>query len=177
MFLKTVYTFGYGDRSIEDFLEIIRKHGVERVIDVRKWSSSGRRPVYSYINLNRVLLSNRLDYVWIPELGGYRKFGVDIDDYGIANCFKSHGFRAYATYITMNSSVKQYLDKLLQLVSEKTSILMCCEKNPYRCHRKILADYLVAKNFEVIHIVDSTKVIRHKLSKCAVVLNNELKYY
>jgi len=174
--VETVYTIGYDLRSIDEFLEIIKHYEIGRLIDVRRWVVSRRLPAYSSESLKNTLESVGVEYVWLPELGGYRRFGVDVDDHGVASCFESPGFRAYATYITMNPSVKPILMKLVDLVSEKTSVLMCREKNPYVCHRKILADYLVAKGFRVIHIIDLEKTIIHKLSKCASVIDGELRY-
>uniref|UniRef100_A0A7C4HB55 DUF488 family protein n=2 Tax=Staphylothermus marinus TaxID=2280 RepID=A0A7C4HB55_STAMA len=174
--VKLVYTIGYGGRRIEEFIDLIKSYDIERIIDVRKWSSSRRNPVYSSYSLKRFLEENGIDYMWIPELGGYRRFGVDVDDIGIGSCFESEGFRAYATYITVKNSVKVFLNKLVEASCEKTSAILCCEKIPYRCHRKILSDYLVVKNFTVIHIIDYGKVIKHVLSKCAVNDNGELKY-
>ncbi len=86
-----VYTIGYDGRSIEEFLEILKYFGIERIIDVRRWNKSVKRPIYSGGSLREILGRHGIDYHWLPDLGGYRKFGVDIEDYGIANCFKSRG--------------------------------------------------------------------------------------
>ncbi|MCI4436827.1 MAG: DUF488 family protein [Ignisphaera sp.] len=171
-----VYTIGYGGRSLEEFLEILRSFNIELVVDVRRWTKSVKLPQFSGESLALALRSNGFDYVWIPELGGYRRFGIDVEDHGIATCFKAQGFRAYATYITMRSDVKPFLQKLLNLVSERLAVIMCRERIPWQCHRKILADYLVAKGFRVLHIIDRSKVIEHRLSKCAEIVNNELVY-
>ncbi|MET1159556.1 MAG: DUF488 family protein [Thermoprotei archaeon] len=173
---RVVYTLGYGGRSLEEFIGLIRGYRIERVVDVRRWVKSLKFPEYSGKNLSYKLMSMGIDYMWIPELGGYRRFSVDVRDYGIATCFKSQGFRAYATYITRSPSAKPHLEKLVRLVSEKTSVLVCRERIPWRCHRKILSDYLVAKGFKVIHILDPGKTVEHKLSKCAIVVDGELDY-
>ena len=174
--LRIVYTIGYDLRVFNEFIKILKKYGVERVIDIRRWVKSRKLPQYSREYLVEHLSREGIDYVWLPQLGGYRRFGVDVEDHGIATCFKSPGFRAYATYITLNPSVKPYLEKLVSLASEKTSTLMCREKYPWRCHRKILADYLVAKGFTVIHIIEADKTYTHKLHACAEVRNGELIY-
>ncbi len=173
---KLVYTIGYDLRSFGEFLDILKFYRVKQVIDIRRWVKSRRIPDYSYENLSRQLSLHGIAYTWLPELGGYRRFGVDVEDYGIATCFESQGFRAYATYITMKKEVKPYLDKLVELVSKKTSTLMCREKLPWKCHRKILADYLLAKGFQVIHIIDKNRVYKHKLHPCAEIVNGELRY-
>ncbi len=173
---KLVYTLGYGGRSIEEFIEILKHYGIKRVVDVRRWVKSIRLPEFSGENLCRELIRQNIDYEWIPELGGYRRFGVDVPDYGIATCFRSPGFRAYATYITRSRGVKPFLEKLVRLVEEKTSVLICREKYPWLCHRKILADYLTAHGFQVVHIIEYDRAYKHRLHRCAVIVNNELDY-
>ncbi|MEM1735343.1 MAG: DUF488 family protein [Desulfurococcaceae archaeon] len=174
--LKPVYTLGYGGRSLEEFIEILKHYGVEVVIDVRRWNSSMKLPVFNGSNLETILRSLGLTYMWMPDLGGFRKFNVDVEDYGLATCFESDGFRAYATYIIMKMDVKPLLHMLLEVSSKRTIVLMCRERIPWFCHRKILSDYLVAKGFKVLHIISKDRVIEHKLSKCARVLNGELTY-
>ena len=174
--MELVYTIGYGGRSLEELLELLERSGVVRVVDVRRWVKSVRRPELAGENLARVLAGRGLDYVWLPELGGYRRFGVDVEDLGLARCFESEGFRAYATYITTRREVKQHLARLERLVSEKRSALLCRERVPWACHRKILSDYLVARGFKVLHILDAERAVEHKLSSCAVVEGGELKY-
>ncbi|OYT37293.1 MAG: hypothetical protein B6U89_07560 [Desulfurococcales archaeon ex4484_58] len=171
-----VYTIGYGGRSLDELIDLLKRYNVERVVDIRRWVKSIRLPEFSGENLSRILPQYNIDYVWLDMLGGYRRFGVDIEDYGIANCFESEGFRAYATYITRSPNVKPYLEKLARLVDEKTSVLMCREKIPWRCHRKILSDYLLAKGFKVIHIIDHDKTYIHRLSRCAIIVDGELDY-
>jgi uncharacterized protein (DUF488 family) len=174
--MRSVYTIGYGGRSIIEFIGILKLYGVEAVIDVRRWNKALKQPEFSGMNLQVELSKNNIQYYWFPALGGFRKFGVDVEDIGIATCFKSNGFRAYATYITRCTEVKHYLEKLVELATYHLIAIMCCEKHPWFCHRKILSDYLVAKGFKVLHIIDREQVIEHVLSECAIIENNELKY-
>jgi len=98
-----VYTIGYDRRSFDEFAKILRRYGVLRVVDVRRWARSVRTLEYSAEHLSRALQSLGVEYYWIPELGGYRRFGVYVDDLGIATCFESPGFRAYTTYIAAST--------------------------------------------------------------------------
>ena len=173
---RVVYTIGYGGRSLNELLSVLSRFSIKAVIDIRRWTTSRRLPEYSNVSLPGTLREHGYDYYWLPELGGYRRFGVDVEDYGIARCFKAEGFRAYATYITMNPAVKKHLERLVKVVSLKTSTLLCRERVPWLCHRKILADYLLVKGFTVLHIIEENKVVEHKLSKCAVNVNGELRY-
>ena len=131
-----VYTIGYSGRSLEEFLEILRSFDIKLVVDVRCWTKSVKQQQFLGESLALALRSSGFDYVWIPELGGYRRFGIDVEDYGIATCFKAQGFRAYATYITMRSDVKLFLQKLLNLVSERLAVIMCKERLPVAVPQK-----------------------------------------
>lgn len=175
--VKTVYTIGYGGRKLAEFFKLLELYRIKVIIDVRRWTISRKIPEFSSVNLARVLSEHGYEYYWIPELGGYRRFNIDVKDYGVAGCFKSEGFRAYATYITMKPEIKPHLEKLVKIVSSKTTTLICRERIPWLCHRKILSDYLVARGFRVLHVIEEDQVVEHKLSKCAQVINGELKYY
>ncbi|MEM4717741.1 MAG: DUF488 family protein [Desulfurococcaceae archaeon] len=173
---KLIYTIGYGGLKLSDFIDLLKTYSIVNLVDVRRWASSSRNPDFSGSSLETELRKARITYYWFPLLGGYRKFGVDIEDHGIGKCFESNGFRAYATYITRAPVLKPYLDRLVEIASERLTALMCKERCPWLCHRKILSDYLVAKGFRVIHVLDKNRVIEHYLSKCAVIKNNELEY-
>lgn len=174
--MRTVYTVGYGGRSLRELVDLLVWLGVETVVDVRRWTTSRRLPEFSSKNLMRALHMAGLGYVWMPELGGYRRFGVDVEDRGVAKCFESDGFRAYATYITASPSVKSHLERLVGVVSSRTSALLCRERYPWLCHRKILSDFLVARGFRVVHVIEKDRFFEHRLSKCASVLNGDLVY-
>jgi uncharacterized protein (DUF488 family) len=77
----------------------------------------------------------------------------------------------------MRGDVKPHLDKLVEIALSSTTALMCREKIPWLCHRKILSDYLLAKGFTVVHIISREATVAHRLSKCATIVNGELKYY
>jgi uncharacterized protein (DUF488 family) len=174
--LTILYTIGYGGRALDDFLEIIKTYSIKAVIDVRRWNSSRKLPEYSGKNLEYALRQLDIEYHWFPLLGGYRKFGVDVEDIGVARCFESEGFRAYATYVTLKEDVKSNLVSVESIARSKTATLLCSERMPWRCHRKILADYFLARGFTVLHILESKKVVEHQLSKCAEIVENRLVY-
>lgn len=161
---------------MSEFLELIKTLHIEIIVDVRRWNKSLRNPEFSGSNLEKILSSVGIMYQWIPALGGYRKFGVDVDDFNIASCFESPGFRAYATYMTLSPLVKPYLGELLNYALRFRVALLCAEKYPWFCHRRILSDYLLAKGFRVIHVISEKESYEHEYSKCAIIENNELVY-
>ncbi|MEM4665269.1 MAG: DUF488 family protein [Sulfolobales archaeon] len=84
-------------------------------------------------------------------------------------------FRAYATYLLTSEEARRSLERLLELGLRYKIVLLCCEKQPYRCHRKILSDWLVYKGFRVVHLIPP-KEIDHRFTKCARVINGRLTY-
>lgn len=172
---REIYTIGYGGWRLTDFIEVLRGLSIQALIDVRRKPKS-TLPGYSGGSLARALAVVGIAYIWIPELGGYRRFGVDVEDYGIAKCFSRKDLRAYATYISKNSEVKPYLERLVEIASRYMAVIMCSERDPWMCHRKILSDYLLSKGFRVVHILDKESLMEHRPSECAVVKNGVLEY-
>ena len=170
-----VYTLGYGGLGVGDFVKLLLKLGVEVVVDVRRWCTSRRVPEFSGRALQPLLSSSGIRYVWIPELGGYRRFGVDVEDLGIGRCFRSEGFRAYATYVLHSPSARGALARLEEVCRSYRALLLCRERVPARCHRKILSDWLLFKGFRVLHVVPP-RVFEHRFTKCARVVSGELTY-
>jgi uncharacterized protein (DUF488 family) len=88
---RVVYTIGYGGRSLSELLSVLSRFSIKAVIDIRRWTTSRRLPEYSNVSLSSTLREHGYDYYWLPELGGYRRFGVDVEDYGIASALKLRG--------------------------------------------------------------------------------------
>ena len=175
--MANVYTIGHSDRAIDEFLEILRLFNIDILVDIRRWPQSRRYPHYNMGSLQRTLEDVDIAYVWMGDkLGGYRRFGVDVEDIGIARCLQSEGFRAYATYILNSSEALESLETLYRLAIERRVGIMCSERLVYRCHRKIVSDWLYAKGLEVIHIFDRDRYWRHRLTSCARIEDGRLKY-
>lgn len=161
---------------MDEFIGLLKRYGVAAVVDVRRWNSSRKFPEFSGKGLEKALGRVGIEYYWFPRLGGYRRFGLDVEDRGIASCFESEGFRAYATYITTREDVVQDIEAVEAIAENKTAALICSERLPWRCHRKILSDYFVARGFKVLHIIGEEEVVEHSLSKCAEVVDSKLRY-
>lgn len=174
--MDVVYTVGHSSRSFEEFLGALTPLHVELVVDVRRWPSSRRYPHFNRDNLEHSLPRHGVKYLWIPELGGYRRFGVDVEDRGVATCFESEGFRAYATYILVSPAARRALWRLEGLARSFKTAIMCSERVPWRCHRKILADWLLSRGFRVVHIIDPGRLVGHRFTRCAAVEEGRLTY-
>ncbi|QXJ35403.1 DUF488 domain-containing protein [Saccharolobus shibatae] len=167
-------TIGHSNRSLEDFIEILKKYNVEILIDVRRWPKSSRYPHFNKENLKKALEQSGIEYLWKEQLGGYRKIGKDVEDIVIGKCFKSEGFRAYAIYILTNERAMETLEEVRGI--NKIKVIMCAEKFPWNCHRKIISDWFFARGDEVLHIIDKESTIKHKLTTCAEIVKNNLNY-
>jgi len=174
--VEQIYTLGHSNRGLEEFIDIIQHYSIQILLDVRRFPSSRLSPHFSYDNLLKTLRELNIDYVWIKELGGFRKFGEDVEDIGICRSIKSEGFRAYATYLATNNGAKQALAKLASIAEQKITVIMCRERFPWRCHRRFISDYLFSREFQVIHIIDVGREIIHKLPRYACLCDGEVVY-
>jgi uncharacterized protein (DUF488 family) len=138
-----IYTFGHSTRSLEEFIGILKKFGIEQVIDVRRFPSSKKFPWFNKESLEKELKKEKIEYVHFPELGGYRKEGY-------ANFAKSKEF-------------KNTIEKLLKTINGKKSTILCAELLWWRCHRRYIANHLVRLGYKVIHIFDEKRTQEHKL--------------
>lgn len=175
-YVKRVYTIGHSNRGLEEFLTIIRRHGIQVIYDVRSFPTSRIVPHFSKLELSESLREMGVGYVWDGRLGGFRRFGRDVEDYGLATCFKSEGFRAYATYLVMSDEARRAGEELAAVAEKYLTAIMCRERIPWRCHRKILSDLMLAKGFQVIHLIDEGWAVEHKPSKCAEIRDGRLTY-
>ncbi len=166
-----VYTVGHSNRSLEELLRLLKRRGIELVIDVRRFPGSRKFPWFNRENLAHELSRIRVGYLWLGDkLGGFRRLGVDVEDTGGATCFTSPGFRAYALYVTTNPYAWEAVLRVEGLARSKRTALLCRERLPWHCHRKILSDILVLHGFTVYHIIDENRVIKHKPARCAKLL-------
>jgi len=139
-----IYTIGHGNRNIEEFIKILKYYDIELVVDVRRFPTSKKFPWFSINKLSEILMKENINYVWFgEELGGYRKEGYE-------NYIKSEKF-------------KEGINKIEELSKSKILVIMCSEKLWFKCHRRFIANILVEKGYEVIHIFDEKKKQKHKL--------------
>jgi len=167
----TIFTVGHSNRSLEDFLALLKKHGIQVVVDVRRFPSSKKFQHFNRGNLEVALKREGIEYIWMEELGGFRREGLK-DSPNIA--IRSKGFRNYADHM-FTQEFKNAIKRVIELEKGRRVALMCSEKFFWRCHRKFIADYLSVHGYEVIHIINNSLRV-HRLSRMARVINGELIY-
>ncbi len=167
--MPVVYTIGHSNRSMREFIELLAGVNASLVVDVRRWPTSRRLPHFTRENLREALQASGIEYTWMPELGGYRKFGVDVPlnlEEATLGCLKSRSFRAYFVYLRVNEVARERVEWIARKASEKVVVLMCRERIPWRCHRKLISDLLVLKGLKVVHIIERGRMIEHRVPEC-----------
>ncbi len=169
-----IYTIGHSTRSFAEFASLLKRYGIEVLVDVRAFPTSTRNPQFVKETLKQHVEVEAIDYVWLGEkLGGYRRDGLGEESPNKG--WKTQGFRNYADYM-MTAPFERQIERIMKLASSRRLAVMCAERFYWRCHRRLISDYLVAKGHAVIHIVDAEETIEHKLSKFARVSEGTLRY-
>ena len=166
-----VFTIGHSTRPIGEFIELLRSNGVERLIDIRTIPKSRHNPQFNTDALAKSLRDAGIDYVHLKALGGLRKALRDSRNMGWRNA----SFRGYADYM-QTPEFEEALARAIELATEKPTAFMCAEAVPWRCHRSLVADALVARGIEVMEIVDSSPPKPHKLTPFARVDGARVTY-
>jgi uncharacterized protein (DUF488 family) len=162
----TVFTIGHSTRPIADFIALLAGAGVDCVVDVRRFPGSRRQPQYNGEALARSLAAAGIGYEHVPALGGRRglRAGGEPSPHTL---WREPGFRNYADYAE-TPEFRAAFAALLDLARRRRVAIMCAEAVWWRCHRRIIADYLLAAGIEVAHILDG-KIEPARLTPEAVI--------
>jgi len=166
-----ILTIGHSTRPIDEFIKLLRQHGVERLVDIRTIPRSRHNPQFNSAALAKSLEDNGIGYVHLKELGGHRHPRRDSINTGWRNV----SFRGYADYM-QTAEFEGALRRLLQLCEDKHCAAMCAEAVPWRCHRSLLADALVARGIPVEHIFSGSRRELHSLTPFARIENGRVTY-
>ena len=158
-----IYTIGHGNRSIDEFVGLLKDAAIECLVDVRAYPASRRHPQFAREQLDSSLADAGVRYLWEGKaLGGRRKPSRDSPHVALRN----GGFRAYADHM-MTDEFREGLDRLIQLGRSERAAIMCAERLPWQCHRYLLADSLAAHGLRVFHLMSPGKRLEHALSPLA----------
>jgi uncharacterized protein (DUF488 family) len=167
----TVLTIGHSTRTLEEFTELLQIYGVTMLIDVRTVPRSRHNPQFNKESLPDHLKNYGIKYLHIPEIGGLRHPKPNSINMALENV----SFRGYADYM----QTKEFTDallKILVLARENRVALMCAEALPWKCHRILISDALVARHVRVMHIIGKNSTIRHNLNELARVDSGRVSY-
>jgi uncharacterized protein (DUF488 family) len=163
----TVFTIGHSTRSIEEFLALLREAGADIVVDVRRFPFSRRYPQFNGAALAASLASAGIGYRHEPALGGRRGRRRDGAP-SLHTLWREEAFAHYADYAE-TPAFREALERVLALAREHRPAVMCAEAVWWRCHRRIIADYLIAAGVEVEHILGPGKIEPARLTPEATV--------
>jgi uncharacterized protein (DUF488 family) len=153
----TVFTIGHSTRSAEEFVALLREAGVDHVVDVRRFPFSRRYPHFNGEALAATLAAAGIGYRHEPALGGRRGRRRD----GAPSphtLWREQAFANYADYAE-TPEFRAALDAgVLRLARDHRPAVMCAEAVWWRCHRRIIADYVIAAGLPVEHILAPGKI-------------------
>ena len=152
----TVFTIGHSTHPIADFIGLLLEAAVERVVDVRSIPRSRTNPQFNTEALSDSLAATGIDYIHLKVLGGRRHRAKSAGP-SPNQFWQNEAFRSYADY-AQTPAFRAGLDELKTLASPQRCALMCAEALWWRCHRRIISDYLLADGISVAHIMGSGKI-------------------
>ena len=167
----TLWTVGHSTRTIAELLALLAAHRVEVVADVRRHAGSRRLPQFGQEALAASLGEHGVGYVPIPALGGRRRPGGDSPNGG----WRHPSFRGYADHM----ATEEFADGLFELLvigSGLRTAIMCAEVLWWRCHRRLIADALVALGVHVVHVRDEADGETHVIGPPAHLTTRGLSY-
>ena len=149
-------TIGHGTRPADELVETLAEAGARTVVDVRRFPSSRRNPQFDRAALSETLAAAAIAYRHAVELGGRRVGEPGEERFG---CIQVAAFRSYAA--RMGSP--EWQAALASALAEPAPCLMCAETWWPRCHRRLIADLLVARGHEVVHLIRPREREPHRL--------------
>ena len=167
----TLFTIGHSTLPIDRFVTVLRACGVDAVADIRTVPRSRHNPQFDRDTLAASLAQDRIDYIPMPALGGLRRPRKDSPN----GAWRNDSFRGYADYM-QTAAFAEALDDLIRLAGDRRIALMCAEAVPWRCHRSLVADALLARGVPVLEIMPDGSTRPHRLTPFARVEGARVDY-
>ena len=168
------FTIGHSTRSISEFVDLLRAAGVRHLVDVRTVPRSRTNPQYDESALPQNLAEYQIGHSRIPALGGLRKRVREVPD-AVNGWWENRSFHNYADH-ALSEEFRRGLGELIALGREQPTAVMCSEAVWWRCHRRIIADHLLAQGEAVFHIMAAPKIEPAKISSGARVADGTVTY-
>jgi uncharacterized protein (DUF488 family) len=169
---KRIWTVGHSNREPEAFLDLLEEAGIEQLADIRRFPGSRRQPHFSGDALRDALGARGIAYEHLPDLGGRR--GTPAPDSPNTG-WRVASFGAYADHMA-TGAFERGLARLEAIAAERRTAMMCSEAVPWRCHRRLVADALVVRGWEVLDVMAPGRATPHALTDFACVHDGALTY-
>jgi len=159
-----LYTIGQSRHSSQQLLDLLGTWRVTKVVDVRRVPFSRRNPQFNRERLASDLLQQEIAYWHLEDLGGLRD--TTAADSSRNGGWRNPFFRSYADH-AQTKPFREALDALAQAATQQPCAIMCAEADWRQCHRQIIADYMILRSFEVLHILVDGSTERARLTPFA----------
>lgn len=156
--MAPVFTIGHSTRTSDELLALLAEHGIEVLVDVRRYPASRRHPQFSRDALAAALAGARIQYMHEPDLGGRREPRPGSPHVA----WRVAAFRGYADHLE-TPGAQAALERLIRLSGERRMVILCAEAVPWRCHRRLISDALAARGLEVRHILGPGRADPHEI--------------
>jgi uncharacterized protein (DUF488 family) len=154
-----LYTIGHGNRSLDEFVSLLAERAIQTLVDVRASPHSSRFPHFSTDALRLAMERSEIVYHWAGrQLGGRRPPRPDSPHWAL-----DEELRGYADFMD-TGQFETSAAQLVRLAARSPTSILCAERSPERCHRRLIADYLTLRGIEVIHLIDPDSTTVHQLS-------------
>lgn len=166
-----IFTIGHSTHPIDDFIAILKHYQITELVDIRTIPKSRHNPQFNGPDLAHVLRNHHIGYRHQKNLGGLRHTHADSPNMAWRNA----SFRGFADYM-QTDEFKEGIKELIELTHTKTVAIMCAEAVPWRCHRSLIGDALLAHHVKVDDIYSLTSIKPHTLTPWAVVQGTNVTY-
>ena len=172
---RHIWTIGHSTRSADEFVELLRAHGINGLADIRTIPRSRRHPHFGREALDARLTDEGIEYRHFGALGGLRKPRPDSPN----SAWRNEAFRGYADHM-MSPEFVAAVDELLAFGEPRRVAVMCAEAVWWQCHRMLLSDALVVRDVDVHHIMSqrgASAVQPHRLTPFAQIRSDGHVWY
>ncbi len=167
----TIWTVGHSTRSVDELIRLLGQAGIGLLVDIRSVPRSRANPQFNQDELPKSLAAAGIGYRHLPDLGGLRGRRKDAP-LSPNTLWRSQPFRNYADYAAVDPGFRHGLAELIALARNQRTAIMCAEAVWWRCHRRIVSDYLLALGLTVCHILGIDHVEPASLTPGAMVQAN-----
>jgi uncharacterized protein (DUF488 family) len=173
--MNAIFTIGHSTRSLEEFVALLHDSAIELLVDVRAIPRSRRMPQFAIDSLPPSLDAEGIRYEHMPALGGRRHHRKGAPP-SPNTYWRVEAFRNYADY-AQTPEFGAAIDSLIARAAESRAVIMCAEAVWWRCHRRIITDYLLARGLEVVHIMGPGQTAAASITPGAQVLPDRTILY
>src|SRR6185295_8693889 len=166
-----VLTVGHSTRPIDEFIALLHAHDVRQLVDVRTVPRSRHNPQFNGDALAASLAAESIGYAHAAALGGLRSPRAGSVNGG----WRNRSFQGYADHM-QTAQFADAVSALVALAARERVAIMCAEAVPWRCHRSLIADALVARGVPACEIVSAKRLQPHRLTPFAVVDGERVTY-